>query len=78
MLLRGDKWGRRLSCGPLGRTFLPLTSLTFPVLCRDRAAAAAPCTAGTLAEALGVWAAKVKKLLEEHKIKPDDVKGACK
>ena len=35
-------------------------------------------TTGTLAEALGISAAKVKKLLDECKIKPDDVKGACK
>jgi hypothetical protein len=42
MLLRGDKWGRRLSCGPLGRTFLPLTSLTFLAVTAppDNAAAA--------------------------------------
>jgi hypothetical protein len=33
---------------------------------------------GKLAEALGVSAGKVKKLLDELKIKEDSVKGACK
>ncbi len=35
-------------------------------------------TAGKMAEALGLSAGKVKKLLEELKIKEDSVKGACK
>jgi hypothetical protein len=35
-------------------------------------------TAGKLAEALGVSAGKVKKLLDELKVKEDSVKGACK
>jgi hypothetical protein len=35
-------------------------------------------TAGKLAEALGIPGGKVKKLIEELKIQPDDVKGACK
>ena len=35
-------------------------------------------TTGKLAEALGVSAAKVKKLLEELKIREDDAKGVCK
>lgn len=35
-------------------------------------------TAGKLAEALGISAGKVKKLLEENKIKEDDAKGVCK
>ena len=33
---------------------------------------------GKLIEELGVPAGKVKKLIEELKLKPDDVKGACK
>jgi plasmid maintenance system antidote protein VapI len=35
-------------------------------------------TAGKLAEALGVSAGKVKKLIEDLKIKEDAAKGACK
>ncbi len=35
-------------------------------------------TAGKLAEALGVSAGKVKKLLEEHRITPDDIQRGCK
>jgi hypothetical protein len=35
-------------------------------------------TAGKLAETLGIPAAKVKKLIDELKLKPDSVKGACK
>ena len=35
-------------------------------------------TAGKLAEALGVSAGKVKKLIDELKIKEDSVKGVCK
>jgi hypothetical protein len=35
-------------------------------------------TAGKIAESLGVPPAKVKKLLEEIKIQPVQVKGACK
>ena len=35
-------------------------------------------TAGKLAEELGIPAGRVKKLLEEHKIKPDDVQRGCK
>jgi hypothetical protein len=35
-------------------------------------------TAGKLAEALGISAGKVKKLLDEMKIKEDSVKGVCK
>ncbi|MGA2477233.1 MAG: hypothetical protein ABSG63_00610 [Spirochaetia bacterium] len=35
-------------------------------------------TAGKLAEALGISAGKVKKLLDELKIKEDSMKGACK
>jgi hypothetical protein len=35
-------------------------------------------TAGKLAETLGVPAGKVKKLIEEHKIKPDDIQRGCK
>jgi hypothetical protein len=35
-------------------------------------------TAGKLAEALGISAGKVKKLLDELKIKEDSVKGVCK
>jgi plasmid maintenance system antidote protein VapI len=35
-------------------------------------------TTGKLAEALGVSAAKVKKLLEELRIKEDAAKGVCK
>lgn len=35
-------------------------------------------TAAKLAEALGVSLGKVKKLLEEHKIEPDDVQRGCK
>jgi hypothetical protein len=35
-------------------------------------------TAGKLAEALGISAGKVKKLLDELKIKEDTAKGACK
>ncbi len=33
---------------------------------------------GKLAEALGLPAAKVKKLIEELKIKEDQAKGVCK
>jgi hypothetical protein len=35
-------------------------------------------TAGKLAEVLGVSAGKVKKLLDELKIKPDEEKKGCK
>jgi hypothetical protein len=35
-------------------------------------------TAGKLAEELAIPAAKVKKLIDELKIKPDAEKGACK
>jgi hypothetical protein len=35
-------------------------------------------TVGKLAEALGSSAGKVKKLLDELKIKEDSAKGACK
>ena len=35
-------------------------------------------TAGKLAEELSMSAAKVKKLIDELKIKPDAEKGACK
>jgi hypothetical protein len=35
-------------------------------------------TAGKLAEALGIPAGKVKKLIDELKIEADEVKGACK
>jgi hypothetical protein len=35
-------------------------------------------TTAKLAEALGVSLGKVKKLLEEHKIEPDDVQRGCK
>ncbi|HVP19237.1 MAG TPA: hypothetical protein VMU36_09590 [Spirochaetia bacterium] len=35
-------------------------------------------TTGKLAEALGISAGKVKKLLDELKIKEDSVKGVCK
>jgi hypothetical protein len=35
-------------------------------------------TAGKLAEALGLPAAKIKKLIEELKLKPDAEKGPCK
>jgi hypothetical protein len=35
-------------------------------------------TTGKLAEALGISAGKVKKLLDELKVKEDSVKGACK
>ena len=35
-------------------------------------------TSGKLAEALGISAGKVKKLLDELKIKEDSVKGVCK
>ena len=35
-------------------------------------------TAGKLAEALGISAGRVKKLLEELKIREDSAKGACK
>jgi hypothetical protein len=35
-------------------------------------------TAGKLAEALGISAGKVKKLIEVLKIKEDEAKGACK
>lgn len=35
-------------------------------------------TAGKLAEALGVSAGKVKKLLDEKKIEPDEVQRGCK
>jgi hypothetical protein len=35
-------------------------------------------TAGKLAEALGVSQGKVKKLLEELEIEPDEVKRGCK
>jgi hypothetical protein len=35
-------------------------------------------TSGKLAEALGVSPGKVKKLLEELKIAPDDVQRGCK
>ncbi len=34
-------------------------------------------TPAKLAEALGVSAGKVKKLIEELKLKPDAVKGPC-
>jgi len=35
-------------------------------------------TTAKLAEALGISAGKVKKLLDEFKVKEDSVKGACK
>ncbi len=35
-------------------------------------------TAGKLAETLGISAGKVKKLLDELKVKEDSVKGVCK
>jgi hypothetical protein len=35
-------------------------------------------TTGKLAEELGVSVSKVKKLLEEFKVKEDSAKGACK
>jgi plasmid maintenance system antidote protein VapI len=35
-------------------------------------------TAGKLAEELGVPQGRVKKLIEEHKIQPDDVQRGCK
>jgi hypothetical protein len=35
-------------------------------------------TAGKLADELGVPAGRVKKLLEEHKIEPDEVQRGCK
>jgi hypothetical protein len=35
-------------------------------------------TAGKLAETLGLSAGKVKKLIDELKIKEDSVKGVCK
>ncbi|HET6486003.1 MAG TPA: hypothetical protein VFH83_06265 [Spirochaetia bacterium] len=35
-------------------------------------------TAGKLAESLGISAGKVKKLIEELKIKEDSMKGVCK
>ncbi|MGA2640839.1 MAG: hypothetical protein ABSG21_08030 [Spirochaetia bacterium] len=35
-------------------------------------------TTGKLAEALGISAGKVKKLLDELKVKEDAAKGACK
>ncbi len=35
-------------------------------------------TAGKLAESLGIPAGKVKKLIEELKIKEDSMKGVCK
>jgi hypothetical protein len=35
-------------------------------------------TTGKLAEALGISAGKVKKLIDELKIKEDSVKGVCK
>ncbi len=35
-------------------------------------------TAGKLAETLGISAGKVKKLIEELKLKEDSVKGVCK
>jgi len=35
-------------------------------------------TAGKLAEALGIPPGKVKKLLDELKVKEDAVKGPCK
>ena len=35
-------------------------------------------TTGKLAETLGLSAGKVKKLLEELKVKEDSVKGVCK
>ena len=35
-------------------------------------------TTGKLAEALGISAGKVKKLLDELKVKEDAVKGVCK
>jgi hypothetical protein len=35
-------------------------------------------TSGKLAETLGISAGKVKKLLDELKIKEDSVKGVCK
>ncbi len=35
-------------------------------------------TAGKLAEALGVSAGRVKKFLEELKVKEDAAKGVCK
>ena len=35
-------------------------------------------TAGKLAEALGVSQGKVKKLIEQHDIQPDEVKRGCK
>lgn len=35
-------------------------------------------TGGKIAKELGVSPAKVKKMIEELKIEPDQVKGACK
>lgn len=35
-------------------------------------------TGGKIANELGISPAKVKKLIEELKIEPDQVKGACK
>jgi len=35
-------------------------------------------TTGKLAESLGISAGKVKKLIEELKIKEDSAKGVCK
>jgi predicted transcriptional regulator len=35
-------------------------------------------TAGNIAKDLGIPPAKVKKFIEENKIKPDESKGACK
>jgi hypothetical protein len=40
--------------------------------------AAEQLTAGRMAEALGLPAAKVKKLIDELKLKPVAVKGPCK
>ena len=36
------------------------------------------CTAGKLAEALGISQGKVKKLIAAHGIEPDEVKRGCK
>jgi plasmid maintenance system antidote protein VapI len=35
-------------------------------------------TAGKLAEALGVSAGKVRKLIQEYEIEPDEIKRGCK
>jgi plasmid maintenance system antidote protein VapI len=35
-------------------------------------------TAGKMAEALGVSQGKVKKLIQEYEIEPDEIKRGCK